>query len=101
MDTERKNLAAYEYLCRVGEAKQWIEAVIQEDIGAVVDMSQLLRDGVILAKLARFFQPDCVKRVFEDKRLQFRHSDNVNYFFAVYHCVGGCLVLSRANVMFD
>ncbi|KAJ2873162.1 iqgap- protein, partial [Coemansia asiatica] len=31
-DMERKNLAAYEYLCHVCEAKEWIEACIAEDL---------------------------------------------------------------------
>jgi hypothetical protein len=35
-----------------------------------------------LAKLAKFFEPTCVRRIFEGERLQFRHSDNSNFFFA-------------------
>jgi hypothetical protein len=32
--------------------------------------------------LAKFFQPSAVKRIFEDKtKLQYRHSDNINFFF--------------------
>jgi hypothetical protein len=42
-----------------------------------------MRNGIVLAKLARFFQPQAVKRIFEDtSKLQFRHSDNINFFFA-------------------
>ena len=60
---------------------RWIEAVISEEIGAIADMDNLLRDGVVLAKLAKFFEPTCVKKIFTDPKLQFRHSDNTNFFF--------------------
>ena len=81
MDTERNSIRAYEYLCHIGEAKEWIEACIEEEIGAITDLEEQLRNGIILAKLARFFEPTCVKRIFQDERLQFRHSDNTNFFF--------------------
>ncbi|KAI3643911.1 hypothetical protein MP228_010075 [Amoeboaphelidium protococcarum] len=81
VDEERANIRAYEYLCHVGEAKEWIEACIGEDIGAITDLDNKLRNGIVLAKLAKFFEPTAVKRIFEDPKLQFRHSDNTNYFF--------------------
>lgn len=81
MDQGRKDLRSYEYLCHVGEAKEWIEACIGEEIDNTTALEEALRYGIVLAKLARFFQPDCVKKIFEDPRLQFRHSDNTNYFF--------------------
>ena len=76
MDQQRQNLQAYEYLCRIGEAKRWIENTIKEPIPSELDLEEVLRDGVILAKLARVFAPDLVPRIFEARRLQFRHSDN-------------------------
>ena len=76
MDQQRQNLQAYEYLCRIGEAKRWIENIIKEAIPSELDLEEVLRDGVILAKLARVFAPDLVPRIFEARRLQFRHSDN-------------------------
>eukprot|EP00158_Paraphelidium_tribonemae_P005840 Partr_v1_DN27551_c0_g1_i1_m30118 putative IQ motif containing GTPase activating protein len=82
MDKERDNLRAYEYLCHVGEAKEWIEACINDNIGQITDLDESLRNGVVLAKLAKFFEPAVVRRIFEDPKLQFRHSDNTNYFFA-------------------
>eukprot|EP00834_Sanchytrium_tribonematis_P001064 NODE_23_length_42016_cov_0.755803.p2 type:complete len:997 gc:universal NODE_23_length_42016_cov_0.755803:16799-19789(+) len=83
MDMNRKQIKAYEYLCHIGEAKQWIEACSDQELGAVVDLDEQMRNGVVLAKLAKKFKPDIVKRIFgEDVKLQFRHSDNINYFFA-------------------
>lgn len=58
MDRQRHALHAYEYLCHVGEALQWIEGALDEEVGfGVVEMEQGqgLQDGVVLAKLARRF----------------------------------------------
>ncbi|KAJ1993708.1 iqgap- protein [Dimargaris cristalligena] len=76
-DLERRKLQAYEYLCHIGEAKEWIEACIQEEIPAAEVLEEGLRDGVILAKLARTFDPDSVPRIFSAPKIQFRHSDNI------------------------
>ena len=65
MDRQRHALAAYEYLCHVGEAQQWIEGCLQENTKlAVTEIEEGLRDGVVLASLARHFQGDAVvKRI--------------------------------------
>ena len=61
MDRQRHALAAYEYLCHVGEAQQWIEGCLEEETGfGVTEMEEGLRDGVVLAKLARVFQGEAV-----------------------------------------
>lgn len=53
-DTQRHLLQAYEYLCHVGEAQQWIEGCLGEELGfGVVEMEEGLRNGVVLAKLVR------------------------------------------------
>ncbi|KAJ3333331.1 hypothetical protein HDU76_009303 [Blyttiomyces sp. JEL0837] len=89
MDKERQQIQAYEYLCHIGEAKEWIEACIKEQIGAVTDLDEELRNGINLAKLARKFSPNSVKKIFEDRtKLQFRHSDNINCLFAAMKEVG-------------
>ncbi|KAK9728702.1 iqgap- protein [Basidiobolus ranarum] len=82
MEVERRNLQAYEYLCHIGEAKQWIEACIEEEIAPIDKIEESLRDGVIIAKLARTFEPTCVKKIFENPKIQYRHSDNINFFLA-------------------
>ncbi|KAJ3121772.1 hypothetical protein HK098_003406 [Nowakowskiella sp. JEL0407] len=89
MDNERKRIQAYEYLCHVGEAKEWIENCIKESIPPIESMEEDMRNGIFLAKLAKYFQPDMVKKIFEDRtRLQYRHSDNINYLFTFMHSVG-------------
>lgn len=60
---------------------RWIEACIEEEIPPVVELEEALRNGIVLAKLTRKFSPNLVRRIFESPRLQFRHSENINYFF--------------------
>jgi len=66
-DTQRHLLQAYEYLCHVGEAQQWIEGCLNEELGfGVVEMEEGLRNGVVLAKLVRTFQGEnAVRRIYE------------------------------------
>ncbi|KAL1922094.1 uncharacterized protein VTP21DRAFT_10736 [Calcarisporiella thermophila] len=80
MEQQRKYLQAYEYLCHIGEAKDWIEACLEEEIAPIVELEEALRNGIILAKLARWFAPPCVRRIFLAPKLQYRHSDNINAF---------------------
>ncbi|KAI8581736.1 hypothetical protein K450DRAFT_230913 [Umbelopsis ramanniana AG] len=81
MDKQRSNLQAYEYLCHIGEAKEWIEECLGEEIDPIVQLEESMRNGIVLAQLAHWFAPGTVRRIFTEKRLQFRHSDNINYFF--------------------
>jgi Ras GTPase-activating-like protein IQGAP2/3 len=89
-DTQRHLIQAYEYLCHVGEAQQWIEGCLGEELGfGVVDMEESLRNGVVLAKLVKIFQGESiVRRIYEAPKLDFRHSDNINYFFNFVRHVG-------------
>ncbi|XP_044715395.1 GTPase-activator protein for ras-like GTPase domain-containing protein [Hirsutella rhossiliensis] len=63
MDKQRQFLQAYEYLCHIGEAKEWIEDIISKSLPPIVELEEALRDGVTLAEL------------------QYRHSDNIAIFF--------------------
>ncbi|OBZ70404.1 Ras GTPase-activating-like protein rng2 [Grifola frondosa] len=79
-DVQRHLIQAYEYLCHVGEAKQWIEGCLGEELSfGVVEMEEGLRNGVVLAKLVRVFQGEAAA-----PKLDFRHSDNINYFFTLF-----------------
>ncbi|KAJ2385458.1 iqgap- protein, partial [Coemansia sp. RSA 2559] len=101
-DVERQNLAAYEYLCHVSEAKEWIEACIKEPLPSIESLEDSLRDGVALAKLAQQFCPEAVGKIYEDKSVQgakeggapklltngvrrrfvFKYTDNINFFLS-------------------
>ncbi|KAI1759987.1 hypothetical protein GGR53DRAFT_109346 [Hypoxylon sp. FL1150] len=81
MDKQRQFLQAYEYLCHIGEAKEWIEDVIQRQIPPIIELEQALRDGVTLAEVVEALNPTKRYRIFRHQRLQARHWDNVAIFF--------------------
>ncbi|KAJ1914923.1 iqgap- protein [Mycoemilia scoparia] len=95
-DIERKHIAAYEYLCHVGEAREWIGLCIKEKLPPVGEFEESLRNGIALAKLARYIRPEIVGKIYESdpnkagkkRRLEFRHTDNINYFIAMIQEVG-------------
>lgn len=89
-DTQRHLLHAYEYLCHVGEAHQWLEVCLQEALGFdITEMDDGLRNGVVLAKLVRAVEGEgAVKRIYEAPRLDFRHSENINVFVKFVREVG-------------
>jgi Ras GTPase-activating-like protein IQGAP2/3 len=81
MDKQRQFLQAYEYLCHIGEAKEWIEDVINKTLPPIVELEEALRDGVTLAEVVEALNPDRRFRIFHNPRLQYRHSDNIAIFF--------------------
>ncbi|KAI2468749.1 hypothetical protein F4781DRAFT_254097 [Annulohypoxylon bovei var. microspora] len=81
MDKQRQFLQAYEYLCHIGEAKEWIEDVIHTQIPPIVELEEALRDGVTLAEVVEALNPTRRPRIFRHPRLQARHWDNVATFF--------------------
>ncbi|KAF9878597.1 hypothetical protein CkaCkLH20_04089 [Colletotrichum karsti] len=81
MDKQRQFLQAYEYLCHIGEAKEWIEDVIHRAIPPIVELEEALRDGVTLAEVVEALNPERRLRIFRHQKLQFRHSDNIAIFF--------------------
>ncbi|KAG9256102.1 ras GTPase activating protein [Emericellopsis atlantica] len=81
MDKQRQFLQAYEYLCHIGEAKEWIEDVIGKSIPPIVELEEALRDGVTLAEVIEALNPDRRFKIFHHPRLQYRHSDNIAIFF--------------------
>lgn len=65
-DVQRHLVQAYEYLCHVGEAQQWIEGCLGEELGFdIVQMEERMRNGVVLARLVRVFEPSAVRRIYE------------------------------------
>ncbi|KAG0186396.1 hypothetical protein DFQ28_007927 [Apophysomyces sp. BC1034] len=81
MDKQRNTLLAYEYLCHIGEAKEWIESCLQEEIDPVIKLEESMRDGVVLAKIAAKFAPGTVQKIIIDAKRKFLHSENINAFF--------------------
>ncbi|KAL5259979.1 hypothetical protein ACHWQZ_G010183 [Mnemiopsis leidyi] len=97
MDEARQSNMAYEYLCHLEEAKNWIEACIEEDLGPTLDIEEALRNGVILAKLGHYFAPEVVpeKKIYDSdlerfnlRGLHFKHTDNINYWMRAMASIG-------------
>uniref|UniRef100_UPI0037E922AB ras GTPase-activating-like protein IQGAP3 n=1 Tax=Semicossyphus pulcher TaxID=241346 RepID=UPI0037E922AB len=89
MDEQRIQSEAYQYLCRLEEAKRWMEACLGEELPAPTELEEALRNGVVLAKLGHRFAPNAVsaKKIYDPKQLrynavglQFRHTDNINHW---------------------
>ena len=81
MEKQRQFLQAYEYLCHIGEAKEWIEDIIHNPLPPIVQLEESLRDGVTLAEVVHALHPDQPVRIFRHPKLQYRHSDNIAVFF--------------------
>lgn len=81
MDQQRQYLQAYEYLCHIGEAKEWMEDIIGHPVPRIVELEEALRDGVVLAEVVQALNTDKKFRIFRNEKLQFRHSDNIAIFF--------------------
>ncbi|XP_014671830.1 PREDICTED: ras GTPase-activating-like protein IQGAP1 [Priapulus caudatus] len=86
MDEQRKENIAYEYLCHLEEAKQWMEACVAEELPSTTALEKGLMNGVYLAKLAHFFCPEVVplRKIYDREQtrykasgLHFRHTDNI------------------------
>ncbi|XP_061650729.1 ras GTPase-activating-like protein IQGAP3 isoform X3 [Phyllopteryx taeniolatus] len=89
MDEQRHQNVAYHYLCRLEEAKRWMEACLGEELPAPTELEEALRNGVLLAKLAHRFSPAVVprKKIYDLEQLryqavgvEFRHTDNINHW---------------------
>lgn len=80
MDQQRQFLQAYEYLCHIGEAKEWMEDIIETDLPPVVELEEALRNGVTLAEIVQSIKGQPL-RIFRDPKLQYRHSNNYAHFF--------------------
>ncbi|XP_034939382.1 ras GTPase-activating-like protein IQGAP1 [Chelonus insularis] len=89
MDEQRQKTLVYEYLCHLEEAKKWIEACLREKLPPTTELEENLRNGVYLAKIAHFMDPegcpwhkiyDMDQCRFKIAGLQFKHTENINMF---------------------
>lgn len=86
MDLIRQRTIAYEYLCRLEEAKTWMEACIKEKLPHATEFEESLRNGVYLAKLGHFIAPDLLTlhKIYDiDQRRytvrKYYEFENINY----------------------
>lgn len=77
-----KDSKGYEYLCRIQAIKSWLEVVLGERIRQEpVELITYIQNGIYLAKLANVFLPVKKSVYTNDKKLEFRHTENINRFF--------------------
>uniref|UniRef100_A0A8D0H7B2 IQ motif containing GTPase activating protein 2 n=1 Tax=Sphenodon punctatus TaxID=8508 RepID=A0A8D0H7B2_SPHPU len=97
MDERRRQNIAYEYLCHLEEAKRWIEVCLSEELPPTTELEEGLRNGVYLAKLAKFFAPKLVsdKKIYDVEQirykrsgLHFRHTDNTVQWLRAMESIG-------------
>ncbi|KAF7687415.1 ras GTPase-activating-like protein IQGAP2 [Silurus meridionalis] len=97
MDERRRQNIAYEYLCHLEEAKQWMEACLEEKLPSTTELEEGLRNGVYLGKLAKFFAPKLVsdKKIYDRDQtrymhtgLHFRHTDNTVQWLRAMESIG-------------
>ncbi|KAM8814731.1 ras GTPase-activating-like protein IQGAP3 [Rhynchonycteris naso] len=97
MDEQRRQNVAYQYLCRLEEAKRWMEACLKEELPSPVELEESLRNGVLLAKLGHCFAPSVVplKKIYDVDQLRyqatglhFRHTDNINFWLSAIAHIG-------------
>ncbi|XP_008851771.1 ras GTPase-activating-like protein IQGAP3 isoform X2 [Nannospalax galili] len=97
MDEQRRQNIAYQYLCRLEEAKRWMEACLKEELPSPVELEESLRNGVLLAKLGHCFAPSVVplKKIYDVEQLRyqatglhFRHTDNINFWLSAVAHIG-------------
>ncbi|XP_054667069.1 ras GTPase-activating-like protein IQGAP2 isoform X7 [Grus americana] len=97
MDERRRQNIAYEYLCHLEEAKRWMEVCLEEELPPTTELEEGLRNGVYLAKLAKFFAPNVVsdKKIYDLEQarykrsgLHFRHTDNTVQWLRAMESIG-------------
>ncbi|BGP03561.1 iqgap-related protein [Rhodotorula toruloides] len=98
IDRQRQGLVAYEYLCHLAEARDWLETHITtlpsstplwDPTDTINDFEQSLRNGYALAHLARSLGGErCQGPIYNDPVRHFRHTVNINIFFQLLDEVG-------------
>jgi len=74
----RADFAAYEYLCRQTEAKEWVEKILQEKIDE--DFWKATADGTILCRLANAMWPGCIPKFNGPNSYRFKLFENITMF---------------------
>lgn len=88
IDQEMRDDKVYSYLCYFQEAMNWVCSVIGRKINSIEEFEMELSKGNILAELALKYAPEAVKKIYENSELQYRHTDNLNYFINSLRIIG-------------
>ncbi|ODV94795.1 hypothetical protein PACTADRAFT_50654 [Pachysolen tannophilus NRRL Y-2460] len=87
IDSSRKSAQTYEYLCRIAEAKTWLES----SVGTEIDIDQAGSETEVIVQFADYLRN--VKKIYYGTNVsskvdyksktgfQFKYTENINYFF--------------------
>ena len=75
----RADFAAYEYLCRQAEAKEWIENILAEKLEEN-DLWKSLGNGVVLCKLVNAIWPGTITKFNGPGSFSFKLIENIDLF---------------------
>lgn len=79
------------------ESKVWLEMHLHVELPNSSELEEFLRNGVILARLANFFAPECIpeRKIYDfdykqlkKKGLHFKYTDNIVNFFKALTYIG-------------
>lgn len=85
LDTDRDNLKLAAFVCRMVEIRHWIENLLNIDIALndsdIDQFPDYLTNGILLAEIARYFDPENVSKVYTGfKSINNNNNDNkINY----------------------
>ena len=83
LDTDRDNLKLAAYVCRMVEIKNWIENLLNVDLllenSDIDQFPDYLSNGILLAQLAQYFDPEQVKRVYTGLKPSSAENEPINY----------------------
>jgi hypothetical protein len=48
---------------------RWIEDCLQEEIDPIIKLEESMRNGIVLAKLADWFSPGIVRKIFQVQKI--------------------------------
>jgi Ras GTPase-activating-like protein IQGAP2/3/Ras GTPase-activating-like protein IQGAP1 len=77
------------YIITNKTVNRWMESVLKEELPPTTQLEENLQNGVFLAKLGNIIAPETVplakiydidQKLFRVAGLQFRHTDNINYW---------------------
>ncbi|VDD87596.1 unnamed protein product [Enterobius vermicularis] len=87
LDEKRENRRIYDYMCRLLEVRNWIAECLQmENIPGITDLETDLSNGVLLAQIGNFIDPNIVpvgkivdinREHYNKLGLMYRHTDNI------------------------
>uniref|UniRef100_A0A0N5AXG0 Calponin-homology (CH) domain-containing protein n=1 Tax=Syphacia muris TaxID=451379 RepID=A0A0N5AXG0_9BILA len=82
LDEKRENRRVYEYMCRLHEVRNWLAECLQMDnIVEETELEANLSNGVLLARLANYFEPEIapLSKIYDIDQVNYGKEDQFCY----------------------